>query len=54
MTIDNLVEFSMTLYTKILEIALPIGFVFGMCNVIVSTCLSVAFGGRFIFRSGDK
>lgn len=39
-------RFAIALYTEIAEIAIPIGFVFGICNMIVNSFLSVAFGGR--------
>ena len=43
---EDYARFALSLYTDIAEIAIPIAFVFGMCNLIVNTFLSVAFGGR--------
>lgn len=37
------------LYTQVLEIALPVAIAFEMCNLIVSTFLRSAFGGRLWF-----
>ena len=43
---EDMARFAIDIYTEILELALPFAFVFGMCNLIVNTVLSVAFGGR--------
>ena len=43
---DDMVRWAISLYTQIAELAVPIGFTFGICNVIVNSFLSVAFGGR--------
>ena len=46
-----MVEFAIDLYTKIAEAALPIAIVFEVCNLLVSTFLRAAFGGRVWFGS---
>ena len=42
-------EFAIDAYRQILEIALPIGIVFEICNLLVGTFMRVAFGGRLWF-----
>lgn len=44
-----MVEFAITTFTEICEIALPIAIVFNIGQLIVSTFLRVAFGGRLWF-----
>lgn len=44
-----MVEFAITTYTQILETALPLAICFGICDLIVSTFLRTAFGGRLWF-----
>lgn len=44
-----MVEFAISAYTQILEIALPIGIVFEICNLLVGTIMRAAFGGRLWF-----
>lgn len=44
-----MVEFAVNTFTQILEIALPIAIVFELGNIIVSTFMRVAFGGRLWF-----
>ncbi len=50
--VDNIPDFTelfriaVSLYTVVLQWALPFAFAFGIGNVIVNTFLSVAFGGR--------
>lgn len=44
-----MVEFAITTFTQILEIALPIAIVFEVCNLLVGTFMRVAFGGRLWF-----
>ena len=39
------------LYVDCIKIALPFTIVFYMCNMIVSTFLRTAFGGKLTFRS---
>lgn len=46
MIVPELVE----IYVDCMEIALPIVFTFFICNLVVSTILSAAFGGRLTFR----
>lgn len=46
MTSADMVRFSIDLYTQIAVLAVPFAFAWGICNVIVNTFLSVAFGGR--------
>lgn len=42
-------DFAIRAFTEILEIALPIGIVFEVCNLLVGTFMRVAFGGRLWF-----
>lgn len=42
----NLMQWAIQMYTQIAVYAVPIAFAFGMCNVIVNTFFSAAFGGR--------
>lgn len=44
-----MVDFAITTFTQILEIALPIAVVFELGNIIVCTFMRVAFGGRLWF-----
>lgn len=44
-----MVEFAITTFTSILEIALPIAIVFEIGNLIVGTFMRVAFGGKLWF-----
>ena len=44
-----MVEFAITTFTQILEIALPIAIVFEIGNIIVGTFMRVAFGGKLWF-----
>lgn len=37
------------LYTQVLEIALPVAIAFEICNLLVSTFIRSAFGGRLWF-----
>lgn len=48
----NLFQLGVSLYTEIAKYAIPIAFAFGMCQLIVDTVFSVAFGGRL--RIGGK
>lgn len=43
---SDLFRLGLSLYEQIAEYAVPIAFAFGMCNMIVNTVLSAAFGGR--------
>lgn len=43
---EDMARFAISLYTEIARLAVPFAFVFGICNVIVNSFLSVAFGGR--------
>lgn len=43
-------EWAINTYTDILEIALPIGIVFAICNLIVGTLMRVGFGGKLVFK----
>lgn len=54
MTDNELVTWAIGLYTQIAQYAVPIGFAFGMSNLIVTSLLTVAFGGRLVFRGGEK
>lgn len=42
-------DFAISTFTQILEIALPIAIVFEIGNIIVSTILRSAFGGKLWF-----
>jgi hypothetical protein len=44
-----MVDFAVNTFTQIVECALPIAIVFGIGDLIVSTFLRVAFGGRLWF-----
>lgn len=44
-----MVQFAIDTFTEIMEIALPIAIVFEVGNLIVSTFLRTAFGGRLWF-----
>lgn len=44
-----MVEFAVSTFTDILTIALPIAVVFEIGNLIVSTFMRVAFGGKLWF-----
>lgn len=44
-----MVDFAIDAYTQILEIALPIGIVFEIGNLLVGTFMRAAFGGRLWF-----
>lgn len=44
-----MVEFAISTFTEIVELALPISIVFNLGMLIVSTFLRVAFGGRLWF-----
>lgn len=44
-----MVDFAISTFTQILEIALPIAIVFEIGNLIVSTFMRVAFGGKLWF-----
>lgn len=50
----ELMNWAIELYEDIASYAVPIAFAFGMGNLIISTFLRVAFGGRLVFRGGDK
>lgn len=42
-------EWAIQSYTEILQIALPIGIAFEICNLLVGTFMRVAFGGKLWF-----
>ena len=42
----DLFQVGLGIYGEILAWSIPVAFAFGMCNMIVNTFLSVAFGGR--------
>lgn len=44
-----MVEFAISTFTEILKIGLPVAIVFEIGNLIVSTFMRVAFGGRLWF-----
>lgn len=50
---SSLTRMAIEIYsTCIIPYAVPIAFGFGMCNLIVTTFLRVAFGGKLKFGSG--
>lgn len=44
-----MVEFAVSTYVQILEMALPFGIVFALGNIVVGTFMRVAFGGKLWF-----
>lgn len=48
----NYVTFAISIYQQFMPAAVGIAFGFGMCNLIVSTFLRVAFGGKLRFGAG--
>lgn len=44
-----MVEFAITTFTEIMQIALPVAVVFEIGNLIVGTFMRVAFGGKLWF-----
>lgn len=44
-----MVEWAVSTFTEIMELALPVAIVFELGNLIVGTFLRVAFGGRLWF-----
>lgn len=42
-------EFAIEMYTQLIQEAVPIAIVFEMGNIIVSTFMRVAFGGKLWF-----
>lgn len=44
-----MVDFAVSAYTQIIEMALPIAIVFEIGNLIVNTFMRVAFGGKLWF-----
>lgn len=44
-----MVDFAVSTFTQIIEYALPIAIVFEFGNLIVSTFMRVAFGGKLWF-----
>lgn len=47
-----MVDMAVELYSELALYAVPIAIVFEVCNLIVSTFMRVAFGGRLWFGSG--
>lgn len=45
-----MVDLAVQCYVSILEYALPVAVVFGLGNIVVSTFLRVAFGGKLVFE----
>lgn len=43
---SDLFRLGISLYVEIAQYAIPIAFAVGMCNMIVNTVFSAAFGGR--------
>lgn len=44
-----MIEFAISVYTDILAVAFPIAVVFAIGNLLVSTFMRVAFGGKLWF-----
>ena len=44
-----MVEVAVDIYTQVAQLALPIAIVFEIGNIMVSTFMRVAFGGRLWF-----
>ena len=42
-------KWAIDMYVEIVQIALPVAIVFRFCNLIVTTILEAAFGGRLWF-----
>ena len=42
-------EMALDLYTQLIELAVPVAVIFEFGNIIVSTFLRVAFGGKLWF-----
>lgn len=52
MNVDNdLLGFALGLYTDVVKVAFPFAVAFGVGNLIVSTFLRAAFGGKLKFGS---
>lgn len=49
---SSMVQWAINLYSQIVRGAVPLALVFGFGNLLVSTFLRVAFGGRLEFRGG--
>lgn len=47
-----MVELALNLYLSIVEYAVPVAVVFSVGNLIVTTMLRVAFGGKLYFGGG--
>lgn len=47
-----MVELALNLYMSVVEYAVPIAVVFSVGNLIVTTMLRVAFGGKLYFGGG--
>lgn len=44
--VKNVADFAIEMYTQIAELAVPVAFVWGMCEWIVGTVLRAALGGK--------
>lgn len=44
--LENMVEQAVELYISVVEVALPFALVFGLGNVLLTTFLRAAFGGK--------
>lgn len=45
-----MIELAVKCYLAIVEQAVPIAIVFGLGNILVSTFLRTAFGGKLVFQ----
>lgn len=46
---NTIMNWSFGIYTKLAEFAVPVAFAFGIGNLLCSTFLRVAFGGKLKF-----
>lgn len=51
---SDLVRFAIDLYSDLAAYAIPIAFGIGMCNVIINSFFSAAFGGRLRIGGDSK
>ena len=45
-----MIDLAVACYLAIVESAVPVAVVFGLGNLLVSTCLRTAFGGKLVFQ----
>ena len=54
MTTTEMMQWAIGIYTDLAQWAVPIAVAFAMCNLIVDSLLSMAFGGRMHFGRGGQ